>query len=294
MKTRLLVCLGICCMFFAFAFDASAQAFTTDVSITKGGGGSARYSITQGEGSASFVANDARIILETPTGTPRLVLSGGNMGIGTFAPVQRIHLFRSGTIGVRFRMSNSEGSADVGTNDNELKFYVGATEVGSADSAGAWSLNGTVTVQILEITGGSDLSENFQISPVAGGEVLPGMVVAMNVDQPGALRVSDSTYDRTVAGIVSGAGGLSTGMIMGQQGSVADGKYPVALTGRVYCMVDADLAPVVPGDLLTTSATPGHAMKALDYGQAQGAIIGKAMTPLTSGKGLVLVLVTLQ
>lgn len=83
-------------------------------------------------------------------------------------------------------------------------------------------------------------------------------------------------------------------MVMGQQGNgVASGATPVALTGRVYCYVDADFAPVRPGDLLTTSATPGHAMKA-DPAQAAGATIGKAMTALESGKGLVLVLVNLH
>lgn len=49
-----------------------------------------------------------------------------------------------------------------------------------------------------------------------------------------------------------------------------------------------------PGDLLTTSGTPGHAMKAANPAQAQGAILGKAMTPLEEGCGLVLVLVSLQ
>ena len=81
---------------------------------------------------------------------------------------------------------------------------------------------------------------------------------------------------------------------MGQRGSVADGNYPVALTGRVYCYVDATDYPVKPGDLLTTSGTPGHAMKVTEYSKAQGAILGKAMTSLDTGKGLVLVLVTLQ
>ena len=48
------------------------------------------------------------------------------------------------------------------------------------------------------------------------------------------------------------------------------------------------------GDLLTTSDMPGHAMKVTDYEQAQGAIIGKAMSALDEGQGLVLVLVALQ
>lgn len=52
---------------------------------------------------------------------------------------------------------------------------------------------------------------------------------------------------------------------------------------------------VEPGDLLTTSATPGYAVKATDYARAQGAILGKAMEKLEKGKkDQILVLVTLQ
>jgi len=68
----------------------------------------------------------------------------------------------------------------------------------------------------------------------------------------------------------------------------------VALTGRVYCLVDASYGAIEPGDLLTTSDTAGHAMKVTNHTKAHGAIIGKAMTRLEQGKGLVLVLVTLQ
>jgi len=75
---------------------------------------------------------------------------------------------------------------------------------------------------------------------------------------------------------------------------LADGQHPVALSGRVYCWVDATQGAIEVGDLLTTSNTPGHAMKAIDTAKAHGAIIGKAMTGLKSGKGLVLVLVNLQ
>jgi hypothetical protein len=46
--------------------------------------------------------------------------------------------------------------------------------------------------------------------------------------------------------------------------------------------------------LLTTSSTPGHAMKVTDHARAQGAILGKAMSSLAEGKGMVLVLVSLQ
>src|SRR5690606_9095520 len=123
----------------------------------------------------------------------------------------------------------------------------------------------------------------------------PGMVVSIDPEKPGALKISTEKNDTKVAGIVSGAGGVDTGMVMGQKGTVADGKHPVALTGRVYCYVDASKGEIKPGDLLTTSDTPGHAMKVEDPSKASGAIIGKAMTGLEEGKkGLVLVLVNLH
>ncbi|MCC7290747.1 MAG: hypothetical protein IT449_01650 [Phycisphaerales bacterium] len=51
------------------------------------------------------------------------------------------------------------------------------------------------------------------------------------------------------------------------------------------------------GDLLITWKVLGHAMKVTDIARSQGAVLGKAMQPLSrGGKGLVLVLVlvTLQ
>ena len=61
-----------------------------------------------------------------------------------------------------------------------------------------------------------------------------------------------------------------------------------------YCKVDASKGPVEIGDLLTTSATEGHAMKASDHRRAFGAVIGKALAPLATGRALIPVLVALQ
>jgi hypothetical protein len=83
-------------------------------------------------------------------------------------------------------------------------------------------------------------------------------------------------------------------MVMSQEGTLADGKHPVALSGRVYCWADAAYGAIEPGDLLTTAPTPGHAMKVTEPIKAHGATLGKAMTSLKEGRGLVLVLVTLQ
>ncbi len=274
-----------------FSIGASAQSFVTDVTINKPGTGSARYSVQNSEGSGALVANDNRLVLELPNGTARAILQGGNMGVG-IVPVQKLHLFQSGTAGSRLRLQNSEGYADFATNDGAMQMLINDVTAATLTQAGDMNLVGDMSTAVLEIRGGSDLSENFDVnSDIAA---VPGMVVSIDPANPGKLAVSRENYDTKVAGIISGAGGLNTGMTMGQQGhSMANGEHPVALTGRVYCFVDADIAPVRPGDLLTTSTTPGHAMKA-DPAQSMGSTIGKAMTALESGKGLVLVLVNLH
>jgi hypothetical protein len=159
-------------------------------------------------------------------------------------------------------------------------------------------VNGTATVKVLQITGGADVSEHFEVRGAAdvGNAASPpiqaGLVVSIDPDEPGKLVISSQAYDHKVAGIISGAGGVRPGVLMSQSGPLAGD--PVALTGRVYCLADASYGPIAPGDLLTTSDTPGHAMTATDYAKAQGAVLGKAMTALKQGKGLVLTLVTLQ
>jgi hypothetical protein len=69
---------------------------------------------------------------------------------------------------------------------------------------------------------------------------------------------------------------------------------PLALLGKVFCKVDAQYSPIEVGDLLTTSPTIGHAMKADDPLKAFGSVIGKALRPLQAGRGMIPILVALQ
>jgi hypothetical protein len=70
------------------------------------------------------------------------------------------------------------------------------------------------------------------------------------------------------------------------------GMVPVALLGIVPTKVSAENGPIQRGDLLVTSTTPGHAMRADD--PPPGTVLGKALEALESGTGVILVLVTLQ
>lgn len=144
----------------------------------------------------------------------------------------------------------------------------------------------------ISIKGGSDLAEPFKFSS-SEDQIPQGAVVVIDERNPGRLKMSDREYDTRVAGVVSGANGIQPGIQMEQQGLLEGGKN-VALTGRVYVQADAGNGDIRPGDLLTTSSTPGCAMKVKDRFRAEGAILGKAMTGLEKGRGMVLVLVTLQ
>jgi hypothetical protein len=161
--------------------------------------------------------------------------------------------------------------------------------VGTIAPGARLDVNGTTRTKILEITG-ADLAERFPTSD----KVEPGMVVAIDPDNPGKLCLARGAYNTCVAGVVSGANEFSAGAILGNLPGQEDAP-PVALSGRVYVHCDAAQAAIKPGDLLTTSDTPGHAMKVTDPTRASNAIIGKAMSSLSKGdKGLVLVLVNLH
>ena len=255
------------------------------VQLLGGGSGGGSLNLMNGDGAvrASMTASTSSggyLYLYANDGSASILADGDSGG--------------AGYISVR----NNAGASRVVV-DGETTSGGGAIYLYNAAGSGTISLvadssgEGRIVTQVLQITGGSDLSEQFDIKPIHD-ELKAGMIVSIDPENPGRLLTSTRAYDRTVAGVVSGAGGVKPGMMMGQQGTAADGKHPVALTGRVYCWVDASHRAIQPGDMITTSDTPGHGMKVTDHSLAQGAIIGKAMSSLASGRGLVLVLVSLQ
>jgi hypothetical protein len=199
--------------------------------------------------------------------------------------------------GVGLFGKSATGEAVHGESSSTFATVVGVNLAGGAGVYGesrgggyAGNFAGRTRVCTLEIYGGCDLAEPF---PMKEETIEKGSVVVIDEEYPGRLKRSTSAYDTRVAGIVSGANGISPGIALKQEGTLDQGEN-VALTGRVYVKADATLGAIKPGDLLTTSDTPGHAMKVSDSSKAQGAILGKAMTALAEGKGMVLVLVTLQ
>jgi hypothetical protein len=134
----------------------------------------------------------------------------------------------------------------------------------------------------------ADCAEEFELE---AGPIEPGTVVVLS--DSARLLPSAAEYDTRVAGVISGAGAYRPGITLDARSRDGD-AVPVALMGKVYCRADAGAAPIEVGDMLTTSALPGHAMKATDPMRSFGAIIGKALAPLASGRGLIPVLASLR
>ncbi|MDY0883575.1 hypothetical protein ACFPL7_11505 [Dongia soli] len=144
----------------------------------------------------------------------------------------------------------------------------------------------------VEVTGdirliNADCAEEFDVRE----ELDPGTVVVLA--EEGTLLQSKQAYDKRVAGVVCGAGNYRPGIILDKQEG-ATNRLPIGLLGKVYCKADATLSAIETGDLLTTSPTPGHAMKATDPLKAFGAVIGKALRPLKDGLGVIPILISLR
>jgi hypothetical protein len=225
--------------------------------------------------------------------------NSGNVGIGSATPVAKLEVVGQDAlrlIGYQPFLTLSDANAGyarsrIQSADGEIILAPERYLTGADPNAYAKLFNsGNLSVKSLTIRGGADLAEPFVMSQP---DVAPGSVVVIDEANPGKLRPSTHAYDNKVAGIVSGAHGIEPGISLYQQGALEGGQN-VALSGRVYVLADASNGAITPGDLLTTSSTPGHAMKVSDHTRSPGAVLGKAMSGLKDGQGMVLVLVTLQ
>jgi len=251
------------------------------------------YFSNTGAGMGIYVANNGSA---KDNAAIRAVNSNSNHGMAGYftnaSDYATAHFQNTGTGEVLYLQN--DGASGTGTGAGSSAFIVG---VDPNNVRRFWvDATGMAHVRALEILGGSDLSERFDVAALPDAPVEPGMVVAIDPEHPeGSLVPSRGAYSRTVAGVVAGAGGIAPGMLMAQQGVAgADGEHPVALTGRVYAKADTSNGPIRPGDLLTTSDRTGYAMKATDWQRSQGAVVGKALGSLDEETGLVLVLVGLQ
>jgi hypothetical protein len=135
------------------------------------------------------------------------------------------------------------------------------------------------------ILDGADYAEALT---VGDQEVMPGMTVVL--DDQGRIRPCSSEYDTRVAGVIAGARGVRSALVLDRH----EGGAAVAMMGKVWALAEAVDHPIRCGDLLTTSSTSGHARRVDDPGRAFGCVIGKALTNLDGGFGYVRILVNVK
>ena len=226
-------------------------------------------------GTTGIVARDNLNHVELAIGT-------GNLGGGQFAGLfgtrtpQDLYLQSNGN---NFMIIKTTGAVGIGT----------LTPAALLDVAGGVNVAGNVTVAGNIAAKYQDVAEWVS----AEESLASGTLVVLSPEKSNVVRRSLHAYDTSVAGVVSDRPGI----LLGEAG---ESKAKIATTGRVKVHADASAGPIGIGDLLVTSDIPGYAMRSnpVDLGGVRmhrpGTIVGKALEPLKSGKGEILVLLTLQ
>jgi hypothetical protein len=231
------------------------------------------FAPTSGFGAARFfnAAGNESAWLGTSTKGTGLLTLGNSAGkelvklgvemlkIGTDKVEDLVYLGKSSSDNGLLRLLNSSGNETI---------LLGVTAAGA----------GLVKVSGVQV---HDFADVFELASRQG--VVPGTVMAA-AGARGELAPSALGYDRRVVGVVSGAGGLGPGTVVGSR---ADGSndLPLAVSGQVYVRVCLEGGSIAPGDLLVASSRHGVAMRAAEANRTTGAVIGKALESFSQDHG---------
>jgi hypothetical protein len=289
---------------------AGAPALVVTGTTTIASTGSNRSALSVGHDGVDGRAMDASVIGEG--GIAVRAFSHGTLGPtkGVYAYTPSANgqaIYAENPNGVAIQAVGDKGVAVYARSEQAVGLYAYSDHAAAIQAVGNWGTNlieaqevygastdmrfrvdraGNVYTDGSYMTGGADMAE--LLPAVAGLE--PGDVLAIGLD--GDLVRSSAPYQTAVAGVYSTKPGI-VGGAGGAEGSLAEGQAPLAILGVVPTKVSAENGAIAPGDLLTTSATHGHAMRAGSTAP-MGTILGKALEPLAQGTGVIRVLVTLH
>jgi hypothetical protein len=165
-----------------------------------------------------------------------------------------------------------------GLSSGTIKFRVDGT--GRAFADGGFQPGGADFAEAMAVTGDRARYE-------------PGDLLVIDPSAGRHVALAQHPYSTLVAGIYSTKPGM-LGTTRKVNESAPLNEIPLAVVGIVPCKVTTDNGPIQIGDLLVTSSTAGHAMRGTERSRMLGAVVGKALEPLSDGQGVIQVLVTLQ
>jgi len=241
--------------------------------------------------------------------TAMSIRGNGSVGIGTVTPgnnrLKVMNSAGSGTSTATVWAENTSTSNGIAghfkTTGTDATLVI--TNDGSGDLLRAFSSggdlefavrnNGNVNADGTYTSPATDLAEVFDVEgPISDYE--PGDVLVISVESDRTVTKSDRPYSMRVAGVYATKPGV-------QLGTPDEGTVPMGVVGVIPTKVSSENGPIARGDLLVTSSTPGHAMKAEPVVvngveiYPSGTILGKALEPFEGrGTGVIEVLVNVQ
>jgi len=178
----------------------------------------------------------------------------------------------------------NDGSGEVLYLQADGGLFIKAVNKAENDTKFRVDYNGNVRADGTFASPAADFAE---LLPSCGG-LEPGDLVAIGPD--GALTLTDAPMQTNVAGIYS----TKPAFLGGETDDVSGDRIPLAIVGIVPVKASAENGAIRPGDLLVASATPGHVMRCGDSSFCGGAVVGKALSQLEDGTGIVTTLVSLH
>jgi hypothetical protein len=273
-------------------FDNTSGNFNTAVGDNSGGTTGSSSSNTflgfSASNSVNPINNATAVGANAIVGESNALILGGTgknavaVGIGTATP------YTDYALDVETIKSNGVINGGVVVNANGGNLYLGMTNTVHKFRV---DTNGVAYADGGFVASGADFAESVS---VRGRRSLyqPGDLLEIASGAHRTLTLSQLPYSTRVAGIYS----TKPGVLASPHGidEKIDGEVPLAIVGIVPCNVTAENGAIHEGDLLVASSRPGYAMKGTDRRRMLGAVVGKALEPLSNGTGSIQVLVTLQ